>query len=88
MNWQRRSSLLRLALLLVVASASALADAPIALRNVWNGDVTRVDDIVAITYATARVPDDDLCAPLEAAGVRVEVIGDSDRDGTGTIFRT
>lgn len=33
MNWRQRSSLLRLALLLVVASASALADAPIALRD-------------------------------------------------------
>jgi hypothetical protein len=38
--------------------------------------VTRVDDVVAITYATARVPDDTLQAPLEAAGVRVETVGD------------
>ncbi|MEJ2534989.1 MAG: FAD-dependent oxidoreductase [Gammaproteobacteria bacterium] len=53
-----------------------LEEGAVALHDVWNDNRTRVDDVVAITYATARVPNDALRAPLEAANVRVEAIGD------------
>lgn len=45
--------------------------------NVWSGAESRVEEVIAITYATARVPDDALRAPLQAAGLTVECIGDA-----------
>ena len=54
----------------------ALEDAALDVMNVYNGTVTRIDDVVAITYATSRVPNDTLALPLEAAGIKVTAIGD------------
>ncbi len=54
-----------------------LEEGALALVNVWNGAESRVEDVVAITYATARVPDDGLRGPLEAAGIPVQCIGDA-----------
>lgn len=54
-----------------------LEDGLLRLRNVYNGETQVVSDVVAITYSNARVPDDDLLAPLEQQGIRVQAIGDS-----------
>ena len=35
-----------------------------------------LDDVAAVTYATPRVPDDQLRAALEAAGREVHLVGD------------
>jgi hypothetical protein len=56
--------------------ADALEEAEVHAVNVYNGDVTVVSDIVAITYATARMPRDELKAPLVERGIAVTTIGD------------
>ena len=48
----------------------------VRLRHVLGGRDAEVDGVALLTYATARIPDDSLAAPLRAAGVDVHVIGD------------
>lgn len=55
----------------------ALEDAALDVVNVYNGAVTRINDVVAITYSTSRAPNNELLEPLEAAGLNVEVVGDA-----------
>ena len=52
------------------------ADGIVRLRHVLGGRDAEVDGVALLTYATARIPDDSLAAPLRAAGVDVHVIGD------------
>lgn len=52
-------------------------DGVFVYRNVINGDEGQIDDVSLFTYATQRVPDLDLLAPLEAAGIETHVIGDA-----------
>jgi 2,4-dienoyl-CoA reductase-like NADH-dependent reductase (Old Yellow Enzyme family)/thioredoxin reductase len=54
-----------------------LDDCVLEVRNVYNGDITELDEIAAITYSTPRIPNDQLRAPLEAAGKTVVVVGDA-----------
>jgi 2,4-dienoyl-CoA reductase-like NADH-dependent reductase (Old Yellow Enzyme family) len=54
----------------------ALEEAALDVVNIYSGAVTRLPDVVAVTYATSRVPDNALAAPLIAAGVEVIPIGD------------
>jgi 2,4-dienoyl-CoA reductase-like NADH-dependent reductase (Old Yellow Enzyme family) len=54
----------------------ALEEGALDVVNVFNGAVTRIEDVVSITYSTSRVPDDSLLEPLQAAGVTVDVVGD------------
>ena len=49
--------------------SDACADGRIEIVNVYNGDVRVIEDLALLTYATTRVPDDDLAAPLRAAGI-------------------
>ena len=53
-----------------------LEDGLVRLRNVYNGDETRITGIVAITYAAPRRPNNALLAPLRARRIEVNVIGD------------
>ncbi len=55
---------------------AGLEDGEIHVVNVYNGDVTVIEEVVAITYATARVPRDELRAPLTEQGIEVHTIGD------------
>lgn len=59
-----------------LADLDGLEDGKLTLVNVYNGEPTVVEDVVAVTYATARVPEDSLRAPLEAAGITVVTVGD------------
>lgn len=54
----------------------ALEDAALDVVNVYSGTVTRLDNVVAVTYATSRVPNDALAKPLLDAGITVTTIGD------------
>ena len=47
------------------------------LVNIYNGDVRLVENLALLTYATPRVPEDDLATPLRAAGVSVTSVGDA-----------
>lgn len=53
-----------------------LDDCVLEVHNVYNGDITELDEIAAITYSTPRLPNDELRAPLEAAGKNVVLVGD------------
>ena len=55
---------------------SRLEDGQVAYANVYSGATGRIDDVAFLTYATARVPNDALAAPLRAAGIEVRVVGD------------
>ena len=57
--------------------SDACADGRIEIVNVYNGDVRVIEDLALLTYATTRVPDDDLAAPLRAAGITVVAVGDT-----------
>lgn len=54
----------------------ALEDAALDVVNVYSGTVTRLDNVVAVTYATSRVPNDTLAQPLRDAGLAVITVGD------------
>jgi 2,4-dienoyl-CoA reductase-like NADH-dependent reductase (Old Yellow Enzyme family) len=54
----------------------ALEEAAVDLVNVYNGEVSRVEGVVAVTYSTSRAPNDALAAPLREAGVSVIAVGD------------
>jgi 2,4-dienoyl-CoA reductase-like NADH-dependent reductase (Old Yellow Enzyme family) len=53
-----------------------LEDARLNAVNIYNGAVTAIPDIAAITYSTARVPCDEMRAPLKEQGMDVQTIGD------------
>ena len=57
--------------------SDACADGRLELVNVYNGDVRVIDDVALLTYATPRVPDDALVAPLRDAGITVIPVGDA-----------
>ena len=49
----------------------------VALRNIYNHEVIRLRDIVALTYSTSRRPNDQLLGPAIRAGLNVKCVGDS-----------
>ncbi len=57
-------------------SLDGLEDGTLTLFNVYNGDPQPLGDVVALTYATPRVPDDGLRPVFEAAGREVHLVGD------------
>jgi 2,4-dienoyl-CoA reductase-like NADH-dependent reductase (Old Yellow Enzyme family)/thioredoxin reductase len=59
-----------------LASLDGLEDGELRPFNVYNGDLVTIRDVVALTYATPRIPNDALLAPLRAAGLTVRTIGD------------
>lgn len=56
--------------------APRIEDGEVAYANVFSGAEDVLRDVSFLTYATARVPDDVLAAPLHAQGVDVRAIGD------------
>lgn len=66
----------------VVATAEpvwndAIADGRLDLINIYNGDITTVEDLAMLTYASPREPNDALVSPLRQAGIPVIPIGDA-----------
>lgn len=59
-----------------IEPTSRFEEAEVTCRNIYSGGETVVDNIALLTYATPRVPNDHLAAPLRAAGVDVRLIGD------------
>jgi 2,4-dienoyl-CoA reductase-like NADH-dependent reductase (Old Yellow Enzyme family) len=58
-------------------ASSNFEEGELILANIYNGRETLIDQIALLTYATSRVPDDELLAPLQAQDVSVSVIGDA-----------
>ena len=57
-------------------SLDPLEQAELAVRNVYSGEVTLLQDVVALTHASSRVPNDQLLKPLQDEGLDVRTIGD------------
>ncbi len=57
-------------------NANGLEEGKLELVNVYNDDIREIDELAAISYATARVPNDALREPLEELGVDVHTVGD------------
>jgi Tfp pilus assembly PilM family ATPase len=53
-----------------------LEEARLAYRNVHTGEMHMIENVAVAVYATPRAPRDALLAPLAAAGLPVQVIGD------------
>ena len=49
----------------------------ITYANVYSGKTGTVDNVMLFTYATPRVPNDELAEPLRNAGVELHLIGDA-----------
>jgi dimethylglycine catabolism A len=58
------------------AADSRFEEGEVALRNVFTGARTIIPDVALFTFATPRVPDVSLEAPLRAAGIVPQLIGD------------
>ena len=54
-----------------------IAEGRLEIGNVYNGDVRVIEDLALLTYATPRIPNDALAAPLRAAGIEVVPVGDA-----------
>jgi 2,4-dienoyl-CoA reductase-like NADH-dependent reductase (Old Yellow Enzyme family) len=48
----------------------------LACVNVYNGDITHIEDVAFLAWSTPRAPNDALHAPLRAAGIAVQRVGD------------
>jgi 2,4-dienoyl-CoA reductase-like NADH-dependent reductase (Old Yellow Enzyme family)/thioredoxin reductase len=57
--------------------SDACAEGRIEIVNVYNGDARVIEDLALLTYATPRIPNDALAAPLRAAGIAVIPVGDA-----------
>ncbi|MEM9304588.1 MAG: FAD-dependent oxidoreductase [Pseudomonadota bacterium] len=55
----------------------ALEEGGLDVVNVYNGETRRLEDVVGLSYATSREPNDGLRAPLEAAGIAAITVGDA-----------
>ena len=56
--------------------SSRFEDGVLEYVNVYNGDVSTVEDLAFLAYSSPRAPDVSLVAPLRAAGLDVRLIGD------------
>jgi 2,4-dienoyl-CoA reductase-like NADH-dependent reductase (Old Yellow Enzyme family) len=53
------------------------AEGRIDIVNVYNGNIRVIENLSLLTYATPRVPDDELAAELAHAGITVIPVGDA-----------
>jgi NADPH-dependent glutamate synthase beta subunit-like oxidoreductase len=53
-----------------------LDEGRLQLRNVYNNDVTELDELAALTYSTSRTPNDSVGKILTAMGIDVRLAGD------------
>ena len=49
--------------------------------NVYNGEVTVIDDLALLTYATSRLPNDEMADALRGAGITTVAVGDARAPG-------
>ncbi|HEV7159290.1 MAG TPA: hypothetical protein VGN38_13095, partial [Caulobacteraceae bacterium] len=58
------------------AANSRFDEGEVTLAQVYTGERRIVRDVALMTFATPRIPDDTLAAPLRALGVETHLIGD------------
>jgi hypothetical protein len=61
--------------------SDSCAEGRLEIVNVYNGDVTVIEDVALLTYASPRVANDALAAPLRETGVTVIPVGDARAPG-------
>ena len=49
----------------------------LSIKNVFSGVTRTIDDLALLTYATPRIPDDDMAGAIREAGVECLVVGDA-----------
>ena len=54
-----------------------IAEGRLELVNIYNGDVILIEDLALLTFATPRLPDNELAVPLRALGIDVVPVGDA-----------
>ena len=52
------------------------ADGVLVAKQNFSGREVRIDNVVLLTYATPRIPNDELAKPVRDAGIEVHLIGD------------
>jgi hypothetical protein len=57
-------------------ASSCFEEGEVAYANVFNGREEVIRNVAMLTYATPRIPNDSLAAPLRAAGIDVRLVGD------------
>jgi 2,4-dienoyl-CoA reductase-like NADH-dependent reductase (Old Yellow Enzyme family) len=57
--------------------SDACAEGRLHLVNIYTGDVSVIEELALLTYATPRAPNDALMAPLQDAGIEVVTVGDA-----------
>jgi 2,4-dienoyl-CoA reductase-like NADH-dependent reductase (Old Yellow Enzyme family)/thioredoxin reductase len=60
-----------------VLGDSPLDEGVLKIANIFSGVTETIDDLALLTYATPRVPNDELVHPLREKGVACHVIGDA-----------
>ena len=55
---------------------SEFEEGKVTIANVFNGEERIIDDVSLFTFATPRVPNDQIAPALRAAGLNVQLIGD------------
>ena len=53
-----------------------LEDGRLQLANVYNGDISELEEVIALSYATPRIPQDSLRQALVATGCETILVGD------------
>ena len=53
-----------------------LEDAQLMVRNVYSGVTSVIEDVVMLTHASSRLPNNELQWQLKAAGIPVKAVGD------------
>jgi hypothetical protein len=56
--------------------SSRFEDGVLEYVNVYNGDVSTVEDLAFLAYSSPRAPDVSLLAPLRGAGIDVRLVGE------------
>ena len=64
-------------LLSEVSPTSPLEDGQVIIQNVFTGQQEIIEDVALLTYATARVPNDELARELRQRDLEVNTIGDA-----------
>lgn len=57
-------------------ASSAFEEGVVAYVDTYTGRVAQVSDVALVTFATSRVPNDGLAAPLRGQGLDVRLVGD------------
>ncbi len=59
------------------AGVDGIEDGQITIKHIISGETQVIENVTLLTYSTPRQPNDQLAAPLRAAGIPVHIVGDA-----------